>query len=146
MDKVDLKFLAHIGVEILVIGGVTFYFYKQTSDLKRRVQELEDANNFLMRTVQTMMQGHLPSVQSSGAPPLRSGLPQQRQPQPPQRQPIRPSEGNSQRTQSPLPQRQQSPVQYDEPDFDEEFSDRELDDVIDQELEEECEGGICPIR
>lgn len=41
MDKLDTKFIAHVGVELAVISGLAFFFYKQNSDLKSRVTDLE---------------------------------------------------------------------------------------------------------
>lgn len=45
MSNINKEMLIHIGAEIIIIGGVAFYFYKQNKKLAERITELESTVN-----------------------------------------------------------------------------------------------------
>lgn len=106
MDKLDTKFLAHIGVELALISGLAFYFYKQNSDLKGRVTELEQKVHQMAMILQ---QGMMPP------PHQQQGIPQ----------------GRPQGRNQPRNTKQQNVQQEPDDDYDED----ELDDIINKECE-----------
>ena len=43
--NLDVKFLVHIACEIVVIGGITVFFYKKISNLQKEIDELKNTIN-----------------------------------------------------------------------------------------------------
>lgn len=120
----DIKFIAHIAIESLVIAAVSFYFYRRVSSLEQRVHRLEEG----MMSITAFLSGNNPSPPPQGATQTQRQVPQQRQ--------------------------QQKKVHFEETQpQEEEFNEDDLDDLVDQELQEceqseiqgECENGVCPL-
>lgn len=53
MDKLDVKLVAHIGVELVVIAGMFFYLRKQINDLQAKVENLEKQNEYYKKAIET---------------------------------------------------------------------------------------------
>jgi hypothetical protein len=82
----DMKTLIHVGVEIVVVGAITFWFQKKCSsqqaeieELREKVENLERAmemqNKMLMEhrgLFQNLLQGHIPPSNSSSGYPSQS--------------------------------------------------------------------------
>jgi predicted RNase H-like nuclease (RuvC/YqgF family) len=50
----DTQLISHVGGELVVIAGISIYFYKRTSSLEQRIQELEKDNEELIKAVEYM--------------------------------------------------------------------------------------------
>jgi len=53
MERIDTKLTIHVACEILIIGGVTFYFHKKMSGMDKRLKELEQKNDFFQKAIET---------------------------------------------------------------------------------------------
>ncbi len=133
MDKIDTKLMAHVAVEIVVIGAVTFYFHKKTRDLSDRLDALEKQNEFLRNAVESH-DAYLREI-FEGKQPQRHAPKRMTTPSPapaPQR--------------PPRPPRPQRPEES-EPDFDDEDLDAELQDEFNElGSEDECDNGLCEVK
>ena len=47
MNKIDTKLIVHVGIESVIIGGLSFYFRKQINGLHARIEILEKQNEAL---------------------------------------------------------------------------------------------------
>lgn len=124
MDKIDTKLIAHVSAEIIVIGGITFYFSRQIKDLQNRVENLEKENSFYRQAIETH-ESYLRDI--LGAPNPR-----------PTTRPRLPSKPKSK-----LPRQPQSQPSEDKL----EFPNDELDTVLDEEIEElDCDDESCHLN
>lgn len=53
MERIDTKLAIHVGVEVLIIGGVSFYFHKKMKKLEERLENLEKQNDFYRKAFET---------------------------------------------------------------------------------------------
>lgn len=161
MDKMDIKFIAHVATEIIVLCAVTFYFYKKNASLEQRLKELEMSVGQLYQIFESNMRsiGMGPPPQSQPQPNPQSQIGTQPNPQP-RAQPPRPQRPNppppSQSQQHPPPQShppqqsQISAVPHDSPmrvepvDDAADYTQEELDKVLNEELQD-CEGDYCDV-
>lgn len=139
----ETKDFVHIGAELVIIGGVSVYFFKQTSALKAQVAELQKELEVLKKVIQ----GH---DQALGA---IMGIPQQKSPAPtPAPQPPRhpPSTQSQPKAHPPVKKHKKKRVEELPP------SEDELDNELKEELgelksksvkedEEDCKDGVCKL-
>lgn len=122
----DTVTMVHIGVELVVIGGMATYFHTQNRDLKNRVQELEKQNAELSKVIQShsqalnqvmlMLRGSEPSPQQR-RPQKR--VTRQRRPQP-----VEEEEQEEEFEEQPQEEQEENQEEYEEQD----------DDYVQQEL------------
>lgn len=55
MEGMDTKFLAHIGGEIVALGGMFIYFQRKTNYLTERLENLEKQNEAMQRMIEEYM-------------------------------------------------------------------------------------------
>lgn len=138
MEKIDTKLAVHVGAEILIIGGISVYFFKQIKDLQGKIDNLEKQNEFFKQAIETH-DSYLREMYESGrlqkprVPQLQRNPQQQRPRQEPQHRPQRPTHLRSQ------------PEDDSEPDFADEELDAELETEL-QELEEDCDDNTCNLK
>ena len=125
----DTKTIVHIGTEVIVIGGLTFYFTKQINDLKTQNAALLQRVNQLTEVLQQHDQILHTLVERN------SQRINPRRPQPRQRQPA------------------QSKIGFTPEELDQELGDElkkldeeNIEDIEDIEDVENCEGGVCYIK
>ena len=142
--------LAHVGGELVLIGGVAFYFHRKTALLQQELEALKKANAELCESVLELREGmqQLGSMvmqsQQQTPPPLR---PAEAFTVPPRRQPLQQRKRPKHRKPQPPPQ--EIPTETDDSD-DETIDDRELDRELEGEYtrltsERKCEGDTCTL-
>lgn len=131
MDKIDTKLVAHIGAELVIIGGITFYFHKKIKDLSEKVENLEKQNDFYRQAIETH-ESYLRDLIGTHPQRNHNNRPRRGRLPTPRQQPQRPSHNPP-----PLPEES-------DPEFDNEDLDAELEDV--EEDYEECDGGVCSLK
>lgn len=127
MENLDTKLMAHVGAEILVVGGVAFYLNKQTSALRERVEQLEKQNAKLMEIVDV----HERCIRELlGNPPQKSVS----RVSPAVQKPVATKKAvrASPKKQKPPPPEEESEPEFDPAELDEELSE-ELGELIDEE-------------
>lgn len=77
----DTKTLIHVGVEVVVIGGIVFHFQRKTAKLEGEIQLLRDENTKLKQDLEKIyrvltlhdqiLKGHIPP-QTQHHPPKKS--------------------------------------------------------------------------
>ncbi len=124
----DTKLLAHAGIEMVVIGGVAFYYYKQISGLNERIKNLEAQNESLIKAVQE----HDSYFREILTPGSRSG----------------PKTKSRKSRPRPTPSPHKSKTFVDDEEIDEGFGDSDLDAELEKEYQEleECENGVCKLK
>lgn len=102
MEGFDTKTLVHVGTELLVIGGLTFWFQRKTSMQQEEIENLREK----IARLEEVIERHDQIFQSilGGRPPQ---FPPQKQSQSP---PHYPSPQPQYHQQNPIPQRQTSQV------------------------------------
>lgn len=159
MQGMDTKTMIHAGVEIVIIGGIAFYFNKRIGALEqgignavenaRRIKELEDTiasqqdiiakheqviNYFasmLNRLPQSMFSQNPPTLQPQTFPPTsQTSLPSQSFPQSQSFPPTSQTQSQQTQSSSQTQSSQVSQTQSDEQEYD------ESDEIIARELEE----------
>ncbi len=131
MNNLDPKLIGHIGVEIVVIGGITFYFSKQIKDLNSRIDNLEKQNEFFRQAFETH-ETYLKQLYGGRSIPQPKQIPKQKRPQKrPQKQPSPPISDNDDES--------------DESDI--EFNEEELDEELEEEYQElNCDNDSCSLK
>ena len=151
--------LAHIGGELVVIGGVAFYFHRKTTLLEQQVMQLQKENRELAAAIDNLgeQMEQLAEFVMQGAPP--APRPRQ-QPQQPQQTPV-PRQGRPTRPKAPppvvavdtaqrMPPRRRPAPSDDDDSGNETLDDRELDRELEKDLQEletsrSCEGDVCEL-
>lgn len=161
----DMKLAIHVGLEVVVIAGISFLFYKKTSTMTTQIEDLqkqviilkqiiESHDVFLRDLAQGPVSQRAPKRQpsqllsSQGIPPQTG-----QQPFPPQTFPQQPPQTAPQQTfpqqtllpQQTVPQQTVGSGAYSSQQIQTEVSEGELDEILDQPSEMECEGGLCSV-
>ena len=167
METVDTKTLIHVGVELVVIGGLTFWFQRKTSllheeidDLRGKLSKLEDIINQQGK----MLNQHEQFIQmiGRGMPPQMSGP--RHQGMPPQNMPTSRLEPEKRSVPNQPRVHQPRVEQPQEDDSEENISESELDSLLGDEINQlhksrqdpkddgpefieiECNGDSCDLK
>lgn len=143
--------LAHIGGELVVIGGIAFYFQRKTSALEQQILQLQQENRELVTAIDELgdqMQQLAAMVMQGRQQPRQAPTPVPRQ-------------GRTRKDRRPPPvskvidsaQRAPPTTQAFSDDNDsgnETLDDRELDRELEQDLQEleksrKCDGDVCEL-
>lgn len=148
--------LAHIGGELVVIGGVAFYFHRKTTLLEQQIIQLQKENRELATAIDNLgeQMQQLADFVMQGAPPTHRPRSQPQQtPVPRQGRPTRPKApspavaiDNAQR----IPPRRRPVPSDDDDSGNETLDDRELDRELEKDLQElessrSCKGDVCEL-
>jgi len=72
MAAVSTQTLIHIGTEVVIIGGITFWFAKRTSDLQSQVDDLTKKLEAALQVIDSqgkMLMAHEEFLRSAARPP-----------------------------------------------------------------------------
>lgn len=142
MQSVNTQTLIHVGTELVVLSGMTFWFQRKTSKLNSDIEDLkkrlEDCEKIISQ--QNQLIGHHEQILSrmlGGAPSQ-----QQRQQPPPSRKP---------RKQRSTPK--ETKIQFKEPIIEDDVEDEDeedIDELLDQEMGKtsriSCDGDTCELN
>lgn len=144
MNTLDTKTMIHVGVEVVVIGGIAFWVHKKTSNLQKEIEQLKQENaelkNILVQHSQVLSEHHriftsLGLIKPQASPP----------PQPPVELPTEMPQTLPQHTEQVRtvpPPSEKKDVPPPPPNSEEEYSDEEetdiegLDEYVKNELDE----------
>lgn len=156
--------LAHIGGEMVIIGGLAFYCHKKNTELKNELHKLEEKNTELTEIV-NKLQDHLQKLSYAFMQFQENSYQQQQPPPPPQKSvppppqksvspPPQKSVNLPPRTSRSRPLKNKTPAKItsisdDSESGDDTIADTELDKELDTELSKlngkDCDGDTCPI-
>jgi len=138
-NALDTKTMIHIGVEAVVIGGVTFWLNGRVSSVQRTCQELQERLQTLESVIQQQNQ-----IISRHEAVLRQVMGAPR----PSRRPQKPQKPQKPQEFSPAPT---IPDDYLEEEGPQEVQPEQLDEFLEEELsdilqERECDGDKCVLK
>ncbi len=148
LSSVDTKTMIHVGVEIVVIGGITFYLNKRISGVQEEIgllrEKVESLETIIQQQNQMISQHEniLRQIMGASQGPTQQRPPQQRPPQ--QRPPQQYSQKSSKYSYS-------QPEDSSDDDGPQELSPEELDVFLESELSDikearQCEGDQCTLK
>jgi hypothetical protein len=144
----DMKTLIHVGVEVVVIGGITFHFQRKISKLEGELQLMRDENLKMreeMKMLARVISAHDEFLRGGNANMMRTSQ---------QQHPRQQSFSNVKQQHEPSPIPKQTTINEEEEE--EEIPDEELDALLGEELSDlkektqdfielDCSEDICDI-
>lgn len=121
--------LAHMGGELLVVAGVSYYFHRRTSSLQQEIDTLKAQNADLIKAMESMgqdMQKLYYMIKPSG-PPNQGGQGQE---------PEQPGPGQSHKKPSRPPQKKRPTKKPSSTDGEETLDDEDLDEMLKEDYKE----------